>query len=268
MSNFKISLIVATYNWEKALTLCLKSILALTVLPDEVIIADDGSTVETKNTVEEFKKICPIPIHHVWHEDNGFRLAEIRNKAIIKAQFDYIIQIDGDVILHKKFIQDYKNIAKKNQFIRGSRTRLGNDLSQKLLNSKSINFSIFDKDIKSRTNGFRNRLIANLLIRAVDNPNKIIGCNMGYWREDALKINGYENSLVGWGHEDVEFASRLVNIGKKKVKIKYMAILFHIYHKEQPRNNEESHFKLIQFIRENKIITATNGINEILKQTL
>ena len=96
------------------MTLCLKSILALTVLPDEVIIADDGSTVETKNTVEEFKKICPIPIHHVWHEDNGFRLAEIRNKAIIKAQFDYIIQIDGDVILHKKFIQDYKNIAKKN----------------------------------------------------------------------------------------------------------------------------------------------------------
>jgi glycosyltransferase involved in cell wall biosynthesis len=89
--------------------------LALTVLPDEVIIADDGSTVETKNTVEEFKKICPIPIHHVWHEDNGFRLAEIRNKAIIKAQFDYIIQIDGDVILHKKFIQDYKNIAKKNR---------------------------------------------------------------------------------------------------------------------------------------------------------
>lgn len=266
MNDFKTSLIISTYNWEKALTLCLKSVISQSVLPDEVIIADDGSRKDTADVIERFKKISPIPIHHVWHEDKGFRLAEIRNKAIIKAQFHYIIQTDGDVILHKNFIQDYKKFAKKGQFIRGSRTRLGNDLSQKLLNTESINFSIFNKDIDSRTNGFRNRLIARLLAKPKNNPNKILGCNMGYWREDAIKVNGYENSLVGWGHEDVEFTARLVNIGIQKVKIKYSAILFHIYHKEQPRNNEDSHFKLIQDILDNKVTKATNGISEILKQ--
>ena len=53
-----------------------------TRLPDEVIVADDGSTQETHELVEQMAAGFPCPLHHAWHEDEGFRLAAIRNKAV------------------------------------------------------------------------------------------------------------------------------------------------------------------------------------------
>ena len=97
-----VSLIISTYNSPKALDLCLMSVLQQSVLPDEVLIADDGSNEETRKIVEEFKKQSTVPVIHVWHEDNGFRLTVIRNKAIAKASMDYIIQIDGEIIILSK----------------------------------------------------------------------------------------------------------------------------------------------------------------------
>lgn len=43
-----VSLIISTYNSPKALDLCLMSVLQQSVLPDEVLIADDGSNEETR----------------------------------------------------------------------------------------------------------------------------------------------------------------------------------------------------------------------------
>lgn len=45
----KTTLLITTYNWPKALELVLYSVLHQHVKPDEVVIADDGSTEETKN---------------------------------------------------------------------------------------------------------------------------------------------------------------------------------------------------------------------------
>ena len=105
----KCSLIISTYNWPEALDLVLKSVLRQTTMPSKVIIADDGSKAETRLLVEEYKKIFSVPLIHVWQEDNGFRLATIRNKAISNSNFTYIIQIDGDVILNKNFIKDTRS---------------------------------------------------------------------------------------------------------------------------------------------------------------
>src|SRR3546814_319958 len=105
------SLIVSTYNWPEALTCCLNSIAAQTVLPTEIIIADDGSTEETKNATVDWSKRTHIPLIHVWHADQGFRLSEIRNKAIQRAAHPYIIQIDGDIILDSNFIEDHLKSA-------------------------------------------------------------------------------------------------------------------------------------------------------------
>lgn len=69
-----VSLIVTTYNWEKALNLYLNSVLRQSVLPDEILVADDGSKEPTRLTVEAFARISPVPVRHIWHEDDGFRL--------------------------------------------------------------------------------------------------------------------------------------------------------------------------------------------------
>src|SRR6056300_334152 len=95
------SLIITTYNWPEALELVLLSALRQSVLPNEIIIADDGSTKATERLISKIAGKSPIPIIHSWHEDKGFRLSRSRNLAIAKTSCEYIICTDGDLILHR-----------------------------------------------------------------------------------------------------------------------------------------------------------------------
>ena len=70
-----VSLIVTTYNWPQALDLTLASVARQSRLPDEVVIADDGSDEATAQLVREWRLRLPCPLVHVWQEDRGFRLA-------------------------------------------------------------------------------------------------------------------------------------------------------------------------------------------------
>ena len=118
----KVSLIISTYNWPEALRLSLMTVLHQTQYPHEIVIADEGSTIETQNMIKELQTEYPIPIQHIWHEDKGFRKTMIMNKAVKAATGDYIIQIDGDILLHPYFIADHLEIAEPGYFIRGGRT--------------------------------------------------------------------------------------------------------------------------------------------------
>ena len=139
----KLSLVITTYNWPEALSLVIESIKNQTILPDEVIIADDGSTQETKDLITSFNKGSDINIIHAWQEDIGYRAARSRNNGILKASGDYIVMIDGDMILHANFIQDHISSAEHGYFVQGSRVILSKEKSQNVLSEKIINFSIF-----------------------------------------------------------------------------------------------------------------------------
>lgn len=109
----KTTLLITTYNWPKALELVLYSVLHQHVMPDEVVIADDGSTEETKKLIDRYAEKMPVPVIWVWQEDKGFRRTSILNKAIAKATGDYIIQVDGDVVLSSHFVEDHIEMAQK-----------------------------------------------------------------------------------------------------------------------------------------------------------
>ena len=104
-------------------------------MPSEILIADDGSTEETAAVVREFQKISNIEIKHIWHPDQGFRLAAIRNKAIAEVSSDYIIQIDGDLVLHSHFVADHLALKKQGYFVAGSRVMLSKKSTQALSSS-------------------------------------------------------------------------------------------------------------------------------------
>ena len=118
----KISLIITTFNWPESLLLVLKSVKNQTLKPDEIVIADDGSDEKTKNLISSFQKQFDINIIHSWQEDNGFRAARSRNKAIFKSSGDYIIMIDGDMVLHNNFINDHLINIENGYFIQGTRS--------------------------------------------------------------------------------------------------------------------------------------------------
>jgi glycosyltransferase involved in cell wall biosynthesis len=74
------SLIITTYNWKSALELVILSSLRQSLLPLEIIIADDGSQKDTEKLIEFLKKKSSIPIIHSWHEDMGFQAAKAKNR--------------------------------------------------------------------------------------------------------------------------------------------------------------------------------------------
>ena len=111
-----VSLIISTYNNPEYLYLTLKSVMNQRRLPDEILIADDGSGEATRTLVEEMAAESFVPLRHIWHEDEGFRLGAIRNKAIAEAKGEYIIQIDGDIVLHPPFVADHVKMAREGWF--------------------------------------------------------------------------------------------------------------------------------------------------------
>ena len=196
-SKISTSLIISTYNRSDALELCVKSVLRQSLLPDEIIIADDGSKEETGELIHQLATTSVVPIIHVWHEDLGFRLATIRNKAIVKATKEYIIQIDGDIVLHKDFVKDHVRFAQKGSFVTGSRVLIREALTKKMLAEKNCVISIHDKGTKNTINGVHLPWLSPLLqhYRQWD-ISYSRGCNMAFWKEDLLKVNGYNEAMT------------------------------------------------------------------------
>jgi glycosyltransferase involved in cell wall biosynthesis len=260
------SLIIATYNWPEALFLCLESVMQQVVLPNEIVVADDGSTDETKMVIEKFQQRSAVPIVHVWHPDEGFKLAQIRNKAFATAKCAYLIQIDGDLVLHKHFIADHLFLAKAHCFVSGSRVLLSEATTKALINNKSIEINTHTLgNNKNFFNGFRNRLVSRFLASRYkqkgSNKYYVKGCNMAFWKKDLQLVNGYNENFTGWGREDSELAIRLINAGIKKRFLKMGGVSFHLYHKEASREMEEKNVQLMKDAVTNKATWAPNGLN-------
>lgn len=257
-----VSLLISTYNWKEALSLCLYSALGQTVKPYEILIADDGSRDDTRELIERFRAKTDIPIVHIWHEDKGFRLSAIRNRSIEKAKGDYIIQIDGDIILDKNFISDHIEMARKGHFVCGSRVLLGRRSTARLLRGIEDYPVFFKQSLSFMLNAFRSKFLrAFLADRYAKNcMSSIRGCNMAFWKEDLLRINGYNECLEMWGQEDVELSYRLIHAGVKKRQLKMGGVEFHLYHKFASRENLEYHEQILQKVIEQKIIWCENGI--------
>ena len=166
----RVSIIITTYNRPDALLLVLQSIEGQTKLPKEVVIADDGSDTITQELITDFQKSSNLNIIHSWQKDKGFRVAKSRNKAIVKSSGDYIILLDGDVILHRKFIQDHINNAQANYFVQGSRVLLTEDETNKIFDSKTISFSFFSRGLKNRS---------DVIISREDRESNPIPCTIG-----------------------------------------------------------------------------------------
>jgi glycosyltransferase involved in cell wall biosynthesis len=260
------SLMVSTYNRPETLNLCLQSIARQTVLPNEVVIGDDGSREETKILIEKFQRDFPIPIIHVWQEDEGFRLAMIRNKAIAKCKYEYIIEVDGDLILNKRFVEDHLYFAKPGCFLKGGRVNLNDKLTKKLCQSQKLqDFNFFTKGLLRRENSIRCMLLSRYLsTRYKKNHISALGANMSFWKKDYIAINGNDEFFIGWGGEDSDFASRMTNSGVKKLYLKFSGIVYHLWHNDLYMQNKEKNFNYYHEQKNNGTIRCEHGVDKYL----
>lgn len=262
----RVSLIITTYNWPEALACVWEGIKQQTVMPDEIIIADDGSGQATKAQIDIIKNNSTVPVIHVWQEDKGFRRTFILNKAIAAASGDYIIQIDGDVFPECHFIEDHIYMAQEGCFVCGSRVKLDAKESEKIFSNKENVLKINNLSIAYFLNSFRNRTISRFLAfrYAQKNIGKLRGCNIAYWKKDVIKVNGYNENIIGWGQEDSEFAYRLHFAGVRKKFLKMGGVVYHLWHKECSKDCVPKNMGEMQRIIETQASFCENGIDKYL----
>jgi glycosyltransferase involved in cell wall biosynthesis len=260
-----VAILIATYNWPQALQQTLMSVANQTIQPNEVLIADDGSDERTSKLIQAFKLNHPnLNIIHVWHEDNGFRLAAIRNKSIRMAQSDYIIQIDGDIILDQHFIADHLSIKEKGFFVTGSRLLLGKQITDALLESEKVNFARLRWKGKNFFNTLRIPMFTGLLQNTYKTKGEYLyyvkGCNMAFWKSDLYLVNGYDESFNGWGREDTDICIRLIHAGVKKKFIKFGGVQYHLHHALASRDQLDANDALIEQLKLNQVSFCKQGL--------
>ena len=186
----QISLIITTYNWPESLNLVLKSVETQTIPPKEVVIADDGSTDETKNTIKKFRQDSNLNIIHSWQEDKGFRVAKSRNKAIAKSNGEYIVLIDGDTILHPKFIEDHMKNAKYGCFIQGTRVLLNKNTKNQIMSNNQFIFPIFANGLQAIKHSIHSNLLSKIFSTKSSSLKGIKSCNLSFFKQDCINVMG------------------------------------------------------------------------------
>lgn len=226
----RTSLIVTTYNWPDALELALGSVARQSVPPAEVVVADDGSGPATAAVIERWRQRLAVPVQHVWQADEGFRLARSRNRAIAAATGDYIVLVDGDMILQRHFIRDHVACARDDCFVQGARPQLSATVTKRLLNGEPVTLGWWTSGLQRRLYAWRSPPLSRLASQVKNSLGGIQGCNQSFWRKHALQVNGYDERFDSWGPEDREFAARLLHIGVRRHYVRHRAIAFHLHH--------------------------------------
>ncbi|NTW81745.1 MAG: glycosyltransferase [Chlorobiaceae bacterium] len=260
------SLVITTYNRPEALELSIRSALSQSVPPFEIIIADDGSTCETAFLIDNLSPLSHVPLIHVWQEDLGFRAAASRNRAIAETKGNYIVIIDGDMLLDTDFIRDHRSMALEGSFIQGSRVLLSRENSDMRLETKVTDVSPFEKGLGNRKNTLRLPWLSGRLAIKNRSLSGIRSCNMSFFRKDCILINGFNEDFVGWGREDSEFAVRMMNKGILRRNVKFSAIAYHLWHPENSRKQLAENDRLLERAIDEHVTFCRNGIDKYLNQ--
>jgi glycosyltransferase involved in cell wall biosynthesis len=248
MSAALISIVITTYNRPDALTAVVEACFAQDDLAFEIIIADDGSGHNTRQVVDQLLARSPVPLRHVWQEDMGFRAARARNLGTLNARGDYIIFLDGDCVPQRNFISRHRKLAQAGYLVQGSRILLNEQATARVLSQRLDLHALGTAEkLAWRRRGAFNKVLPLLMslpdlgrARHRFTWRRIKSCNLAVWRADLELVNGFDESFLGWGHEDADLVVRLFNAGVMRKEGAYATEVFHLWHKENPRSQETS----------------------------
>lgn len=259
------SLVITTYNWTAALAAVLASVGRQTRLPDEVIIADDGSRADTAAMLVATARDFPVPLRHSWQEDSGFRVARSRNRAIAASGGDYVLLLDGDMVMHPRFVADHLAVAAPGGFVQGSRVLTSPGFRDRMLTDPAMRPGLFTSGIARRRNALRLPLLSRVVMaggRAT--PHAIKTCNQGWWRADLLRLNGFDERMQGWGREDEELAWRAHHAGLACRQLRYAGLAFHLHHDERHQDGASPNDAYLARTRAERSVRCALGIDQHL----
>lgn len=226
----KVSLIVTTYNRPDALAAALESVRRQTRRPDETIVVDDGSDGRTAAVVRRFDAALPC-LKHLWQPHDGFRPARMRNWGILEAVGDYVVLVDGDMVLHPKLVGDHVANAAQGRYLQGMRLTLSERATAAYL-ARPFKVRPWHLDGPPKVESvLQSRTLARLFKeRPHGQLMGIDSCNQSFWRDDLMEVNGFDERCNGFGGEDVDLCARLGSVGVWQQRLKFLAMGYHLHH--------------------------------------
>jgi len=266
-----ISVIVPTYNREDALDAVLRGLARQRDRDFEVIVADDGSGPATAALIQSWTSRLGARLVHVRQPDQGFRAAEIRNRAILASRGTYCIFLDGDCIPRADFIAAHRGLAEAGWFVTGNRLLLSRELTatvlKKRLEPETWSTGAF---LRQRLAGRINRLapLAPLPLGALRKLHPQVwqgarSCNLGIWRADLDRVDGFDASFNGWGLEDSDLLIRLMRAGVRRKDGRFATGVLHLWHPPEDRSAmPQNELRLDDVVRGERI-RALKGLTSV-----
>jgi len=256
----KASLIISVYTNTRALQAVLDSLKRQTEQDIELIISEDGQSAAMAEFVRGYN--FPWPMQHLTQEDEGWRKERALNRAVLAAKSDWLIFIDGDCVLHPRFIEWHCRYRQRGVMLAGKRVKLNSELSKRCMNGERL--CLFPYLFARRGCRYVEEAfycgVARFLRRKVRH---LVGSNMSMSRDDLLAINGFdENYTLPATGEDYDIEWRMQTIGCKIVSLRNLAVQYHLYHKENWQEQKLNVEYCTQQQQKNEYI-CRNGIRKL-----
>jgi glycosyltransferase involved in cell wall biosynthesis len=233
----KVSIVVATYEWPEALEAVLRALADQSDRDFDVVVADDGSGPATAAVAERWTQV--LPLRHVRQDDEGYRLARVRNLGAGAARGDFLVFMDGDVVPRRHFVRALRQSAVPGWFAAGKRLLLDEALSGRVLRDEvpvqrwSLPHWLLHHEhvrpLRALTPRDRRLVGRDGLPEFVPHADGY-GFLLGVSRVDFERVNGYDARFAGWGGEDVDMAVRLRRAGLRCGWAGPQSTLLHLRH--------------------------------------
>ncbi|MGQ0710511.1 MAG: glycosyltransferase family 2 protein [Rhodoferax sp.] len=267
----RLAVVVTTYNRSDALLMVLQGLALQDDAHFSVVVADDGSRPQHCEALHSSVVAQRLGVLHMWQPDVGFTASCARNRGVAAvADADYLVFLDGDCVPEVDFVRRHRQLAQRGALLNGSRVMLSEALTQELLQQgqcpagRSAGFWW-----RQRWRGDASKLTG--LLRLPDGPYRmregfswkgIRSCNMGVWREDFERVNGFDESFVGWGHEDADFVLRLHHAGVRRKNGFCATEVYHLWHQEFSRAQESQNAATVRERVLSGQVRATKGYSD------
>ena len=261
-----VSVVIVTYNWPQALDLALRALARQRVRPDEVIVTDDGSRADTRDFLAAAARNYPTRLVHLWQPDDGARMSRARNRGIAAASGDYVVFLDGDMLAHRDFIADHRTFAQRGCFVQGSRVLTGERCAARLLAQGQIDVGFFTPHIERRRHTLRLPALARAYARPHAREGGIKSCNWGFWRDDLVALNGFNEAMTGWGREDNELALRAFHMGLRRRDLRFSGLAVHLWHATRKNLADNPNDAVLAATRASGAVRCAAGLDRHLAE--
>ncbi len=223
----RVAVIVTTYQNSQALLASVASLVKQTRLPDQVLIADDGSSQDVAAVLARFGH--QLNLVRCWQPDRSFRASRARNLAAMRANCDYLIFIDGDCLAPPHFVAAHVRLADSKYLVSGGRVLLDANQSKYCMDLPD------DADALMDHWKFWDLPLGILRDARPRAWRQARTCNLGLPREAWLQIGGFDESYVGWGLEDSDFVVRALHAGCRIRNGRMATTVAHLAHRRESR---------------------------------